>query len=709
MNRRIVAAALAFLIGVSVDAEAAPAKKATKKTAAKKAAPKAAAKKSGVKVQPDAGGFDFAEPEAKPAAAPVPVAAPAPAVPPPASVAAPAPPASTPESSATVSKKRRPKAGKGQQMVFDFSDDQSQKEIAAEVASVEKRRFDKAMDYMTDERWEDASFEWQALLEDQASAQFFPEAEYQLAKATHKLGLYNAALTRFKNIIQKSETHPRYQKAVEWLFFISRKLVDETPVLEELAQFTNVQWPKKYRNEYRYLLAKYQYLRAYDLEVQRIQKEEAGKYKAAAPIPSEASGMDFSDGAVPDAGAAMDFSADETAGKGGGNSNIGSMEFSFEDVETGTKKTEKLVDVIADVRRLVAQIPPDSKYYPRGKYLEGLADFLENKDQLAVDAFRQVIQILNPRKGKLSDPTLRENSFLALARAHYGYQQYNRAAFYYSKIERGSEAWLDALFESSWAYFRMSEVVTEEQASEFHAKALGNLVTLNSPFFVNEYYPEAVIIEAITYFDNCRYDQVKSLLKTFERRYRPLMEAMKKLGEENLSSDKYYQRLSELQQKTDQESRTLVRVLNVALSDQEVRRADASVREVQREIASVGKLPKELQNSAYGRVTGEDLQKVLVQRLIRAGDLAKGKIDREFLHLRDLLGQAYRIQFETVSEEKTTLENTLTGEGGARALQDLAYSVATDDEKLFWSFDGEFWADELGTYQYSLGRGCKKR
>ncbi len=633
---------------------------------------------------------------AKPAAvAPATAATPPPT--PPASAApataAPAKPATG--GTATTSRKKRPRQSKGQ-VVFDFSDaSNTSTEVSIDLKSSEKKRYDKAEDYMTDEKWNDAVFEWQAILEDPKSAPFKREAQYQLAKATYKLGFFNAALDRFKEIILQGEQHPRYQKSVEWLFFISRKLVDETPVLEELAQFTNVQWPRKYKNEYRYLLAKYQYLRGYDLEVQRLQDEEQKKYKAAAT--PETGQMDFSgDAAVVKPANEMDFSADDGA-RGGGNKNIGSMEFSTEDVDNGGKKTEKLVDVIADVRKLVAQIPPDSKYYPRGKYLEGLASFLEGNDQLGVDAFRQVIQLLNPRKNKQSDPKLREQAFLSLARAHYGYQQFRAAAYYYAKIDKKSDAWLDSLFEASWAFYRMSD----------YEKALGNLVTLHSPFFVNEYYPEATILEAVVYYENCRYDQVKLMLRAFDKRYTPLMESMKKLSEMNLSSAQYYQKLAELQRSSKEFSaQQLVRILNVALSDQEVRRADSSVREVEREMAEVKKLPKRLAESMYAKTSLDDLAKVLTSRQARAGDLAKSKIDREYLHLRDLVGQALRIQFETVTVEKTTLESKLAGEQ-TQENRKYAYSVATDDEKLYWPFDGEYWYDELGTYQYSMSSGCK--
>ena len=145
------------------------------------------------------------------------------------------------------------------------------------------------------------------------------------------------------------------------------------------------------------------------------------------------------------------------------------------------------------------------------------------------------VSYLNPQKNKQSDPKLREQAFLSLARAHYGYKQFRAAAYYYGKIDKKSgcvAGFAGLSLKSSWAYYRMED----------YEKALGNLVTLHSPFFVNEYYPEATILEAVVYFENCRYDQVKTMLRAFDKRYRPLMESMKKLSELNLSSDQYYTR-----------------------------------------------------------------------------------------------------------------------------------------------------------------------
>ena len=48
--------------------------------------------------------------------------------------------------------------------------------------------------------------------------------------------------------------------------------------------------------------------------------------------------------------------------------------------------------------------------------------------------------------------------------------------------------------------------------------------------------------------------------------------------------------------------------------------------------------------------------------------------------------------------------------GGRRAIiKKYRYSVAVNDDQLYWPFQGEFWRDELGTYQYTLTKGCIER
>ena len=63
--------------------------------------------------------------------------------------------------------------------------------------------------------------------------------------------------------------------------------------------------------------------------------------------------------------------------------------------------------------------------------------------------------------------------------------------------------WLDALFEESWAYFMASD----------YPHALGNIHTIESPYFPNSFYPEAQFLKAIIYFTNCQYENAKIIEK----------------------------------------------------------------------------------------------------------------------------------------------------------------------------------------------------
>ena len=35
--------------------------------------------------------------------------------------------------------------------------------------------------------------------------------------------------------------------------------------------------------------------------------------------------------------------------------------------------------------------------------------------------------------------------------------------------------------------------------------------------------------------------------------------------------------------------------------------------------------------------------------------------------------------------------------------------MAVADDQLYWPFQGEYWRDELGTYSYTLTKGCVER
>src|SRR5205814_8011392 len=88
----------------------------------------------------------------------------------------------------------------------------------------------------------------------------------------------------------------------------------------------------------------------------------------------------------------------------------------------------------------------------------------------------------------------------------------NAAVRYWNQVDTGSEYWLDALFEQSWAYF---------MAGDF-PRALGNIHTIQAPYFPGSFYPEAQILKAVIYFSNCNYEAATTVVARFKKKYEPL-------------------------------------------------------------------------------------------------------------------------------------------------------------------------------------------
>src|SRR5262249_8349762 len=93
------------------------------------------------------------------------------------------------------------------------------------------------------------------------------------------------------------------------------------------------------------------------------------------------------------------------------------------------------------------------------------------------------------------------------------------AVKYWNAVDEKSEYWLDALFEESWAYYMAGR----------YPNALGNIHTIQAPYFPNSFYPEADVLKAIVYFFNCNYDAAVTVVARFDKRNQPLKEALEKV------------------------------------------------------------------------------------------------------------------------------------------------------------------------------------
>jgi hypothetical protein len=509
--------------------------------------------------------------------------------------------------------------------------------------SAERQKLDVALRQFKDEHYDQSAVSSYELMQDPKLAELHMDANFLLAKSLYRMGMYHSSLVEFSKILSKGPQSRFFKSSLEWLFFISHKTTNESVILGEIAKYSNAEFPDRFRNEFRYLLARYHFVRGRALDLVE-QKAEASK--------------------------------------------------SFE-----------------EVKRLALTIPKGDPFYPRAKYLEGLAYFREDNFNSSLESMKEVIRFTRPDAAKAEgqarqDKDVRELAFMQLARTHYGHRQNRYAIYYYNKVERGGKQWLEALFESSWASYRIAQ----------YEQALGNLITLSSPFFNEEYFPEALILKAVIYYENCRYRESSWILEDFERIYLPVHDQLEVLLKKEMDTSAYYNVLADIQKKNktvgaakNDTDMILERILRLALTDKDLKNSNDSILELEAEIDSLGRRPDNFRYSNLAKNLVDDLKKQREVLIKKAGIMAKGKLEFELAELKKLLANGLRIKFETSTKEKEFLEEQLRAGGQAEIVKKYKYSVAVADDQLYWPYEGEYWRDELGTYQYTLTKGCVER
>jgi hypothetical protein len=326
--------------------------------------------------------------------------------------------------------------------------------------------------------------------------------------------------------------------------------------------------------------------------------------------------------------------------------------------------------------------------YARAQFVDGLALYALRQEQDATERFKEVIRLTNPKKGRADDPELRELAFLQLARIHYQARQNRYAIFYYGKMPWGGASWLEGLWEASYAHYRVGQ----------HEKSLGNLLTLQSAYFRDEYYPESWVLKAIIYYENCRYPEASTVLKGFTAVYEPLYDELVAITSRPAAPSAFL------------ELAASPKVLKLAFTDQNIRRLAETAREIDAEVdVGLGRRDQAFRGSPLGKALQARLAKEKSQLVTEAGLRARGKLEYERDQLRAMLAQALRIEIEVSRQEREALESSLAAGSQVEVVKNLRWTHAVSDEQLYWPYEGEFWRDELGTYSYTLTKGCKDR
>jgi len=366
---------------------------------------------------------------------------------------------------------------------------------------------------------------------------------------------------------------------------------------------------------------------------------------------------------------------------------------------------------VGDQKKAIEQlsaIKPDAgETYLKARQLVGVIfvgkaqDLLKNNQdasgpaELAVEAFKDILRF----EERIGSPKYyrqyRDMASMSLGRLFYSTGQYETAGRYYDRVQEGTSTWLDSLFELGWTYFRMGRV----------DRVLGQLATLNSPYFEDRYYPEARVLEALILFRTCRFNETLVSVQRFLRDYKPLKKELDAQLSGSRTDTEFYEYLAALAGDKKGLSVQLRRIFNAALNDKRLQRAFGAVVLAGEEVAGIEKLERNTTATKAAEQLHDDMGRVRAVMIADAGGLARQRLARVREELTEIIRQGLRIKYESLKGRRGSINDQVRHDM-AETAKAVSEPRAEDSEHIIWPFDGSYWRDELGGYTYDTRSRC---
>ncbi len=347
-------------------------------------------------------------------------------------------------------------------------------------------------------------------------------------------------------------------------------------------------------------------------------------------------------------------------------------------------------------RSFLEAVPKDAAVHAKAQYLLGIV--LVDKRypggaqfQDAIKAFESVIN--NELRNQKDLVQTQQLAMLGLGRTYYNMGEYAKSVDWYEKVPRFSRYWDTALFENGFARYQNGD----------SGGALGSLQALHAPQFTGAFQPESWYLKSVIYFEKCLFEEAKTALQAFDDIYLPLGESLKPLSEAaNKDLEEYFKMVS-----SAETSKLPKPVLNWVRSNERMLDVFRTLKELETERAVVesqqgwkaAKLAPEL-------IALLDSNRDVLTKV--AGQLAKSRLGEASRTVKYFTDQGEIVRFETSKAEKELAEQGVDQRAVLRKLKLYRPRMPAENWN-YWKFQGEFWRDEIGYYQYTLRDGCGER
>ncbi len=368
-----------------------------------------------------------------------------------------------------------------------------------------------------------------------------------------------------------------------------------------------------------------------------------------------------------------------------------------------------------DALALFEKVNRSSKFYVQAQFFAGISNVQLRQSKPAVQSFQRILGAIDEGDVDVEDESrMRDLAYLSMARTFYSASikldentnaptvdqtRLSAAVKYWNKVDVASEYWLDALFEESWAYFMAGD----------YSHALGNIHTIESPYFPHANYPEADVLKAVIYFANCQYDDALTIVAKFRGHYEPIRDGLTKqldtFKKASNPEEAFYKFVKDVRDDKAHLDPKIGPLVKNALSDRQLLRNLEYVRILDEESKRFDKAPNSFKSSKVADMVKDSVHDARELAIRNTGDLAKARYERNLSDLNEQLRNGQKILIDITAAQRNQLDQAMQG-AQVSVEESKANIVKPDDEHVIWPFNGEYWRDELGFYRQTITSKC---
>lgn len=345
----------------------------------------------------------------------------------------------------------------------------------------------------------------------------------------------------------------------------------------------------------------------------------------------------------------------------------------------------------------LTSIPGGHSAYPFVAHLKGVIYSSLNNLKEAESQFRDCVRTSDSAISKTSS-TLQKNQLLTnkdyclsgVARVQFASGHHEAANLTYLDISKDSFIWPEILFEEAWASYYQKN----------YNRTLGKLITYKAPVFDFIFNPEVDVLKALTYLKMCLYDDAK---KTVDEFYQSHLNESREFRKFIRSRGRNYKYYYELMADFEKQKLSPLSIVDNALRSI---RKDAVYKEMKgalvSAIAEYNKIRKTSKSNMNSNLI-KNIKVVTDEYRTTLGAYIRAAMVTKYAELYSAFQGMSYIKLEVLAQRKEKLYQTDVIENKKRG--DVKY-IDRNDKQYFWTFNGEFWADELGDYVLALRSEC---